>query len=181
VKHGLIADAEHFAWIESSADALLRRDSAALTALIGRSIAIKAEVVAADELETGRRAVLNAGHTVAHAIEQATAYAVPHGEAVALGLVAECRLGEALGVTEGGTAARVEALLGRLGLPVRLEDAPAADTILAAMGTDKKVRAGAPGFALARRVGEMEPFDGCWLASAPEAAVRAVIPKERSD
>jgi 3-dehydroquinate synthase len=178
VKHGLIADAGHFGWIESSVEALGRRDQAALAELIGRSIAIKAEVVAADEREAGRRAVLNAGHTVAHAIERATGYAVRHGEAVALGLIAECRLGEALGVTEPGTAARVEKLLGKLGggTAGRRDGGTAGvDAILAAMGTDKKTRAGAPGFALARRVGEMEPFDGCWIASAPEAAVRDAV------
>ena len=96
VKHGLIADLEHLAWLEANASALIRRDADALALLIGRSVAIKARVVAADERETGPRAMLNAGHTVAHAVELVTGYAVPHGEAVAIGLVAECRLGEAL-------------------------------------------------------------------------------------
>ncbi|HET7427516.1 MAG TPA: 3-dehydroquinate synthase, partial [Gemmatimonadales bacterium] len=86
VKHGLIADADYFAWMEREADALLRRDEAALTRLVRRSVEIKAEVVSADERESGRRAILNAGHTVAHALEHATGYALPHGEAVALGL-----------------------------------------------------------------------------------------------
>ena len=91
VKHGLIADAGYFEWMERETEALLRREEGALTHLIRRSVEIKAEVVGEDERETGRRAILNAGHTVAHALEQATAYAIPHGEAVAIGLVAESR------------------------------------------------------------------------------------------
>jgi 3-dehydroquinate synthase len=105
VKHGLIADAGYFAWMERDAEALIRRDEAALTRLVRRSVEIKAEVVSGDELEAGRRAILNAGHTVAHALERATDYGLPHGEAVALGLVAECALAEALGVAPAGPTA----------------------------------------------------------------------------
>ncbi len=90
--------------MERDAEALLRRDEAALTRLVRRSVEIKAEVVSGDEREAGRRAILNAGHTVAHALEQATGYGLPHGEAVALGLVAECALAEALGVAPPGPA-----------------------------------------------------------------------------
>ena len=104
VKHGLIADAAYFAWMEQEADALLRRDEAALTRLVRRSVEIKAEVVSGDERETGRRAILNAGHTVAHALEQRDGLCLPHGEAVALGLVAECALAEELGLAPSGVA-----------------------------------------------------------------------------
>ena len=122
VKHGLIADADYFAWMEREADALLARDEAALTRLVRRSVEIKAEVVSGDEREAGRRAILNAGHTVAHALERATGYGIPHGEAVALGLMAECALAEALGVASAGIGARVAALL----TPARPAGAPGA-------------------------------------------------------
>ena len=119
--------------------------------------------------------MLNAGHTVAHAIEQASGYAVPHGEAVALGLVAECRLGEALGVTEAGTAGRVAGLLTLLGLPVGLPAGPAVAALTAAMQLDKKTRSGFPGFAFPSGLGRMHRRDGDWVSPAPTEAVEAAL------
>jgi 3-dehydroquinate synthase len=174
VKHGLIADVAYFAWMEQEADTLLRRDEAALTRLVRRSVEIKAEVVSGDERETGRRAILNAGHTVAHALERVTAYTIPHGEAVALGLVAECALAEDMGLAPSGVAARVSALLGRLGLPVRLAQAMDPGRITAAMATDKKNRAARVRFSLPSRLGGMEG-EGGWTREAPETAVRRAL------
>lgn len=170
VKHGLIADAGHLEWIEASAAQLAERDLGAVTALIRRSIAIKADIVARDEREAGPRELLNAGHTVGHALEHAGGYQLLHGEAVAIGLVAECRIGEALGVTPGGTADRVEALLRALGLPVRT---PAGvevsrSDLLAAMGRDKKNRGGKLRMALPSEVGRGASVD------VPANAVRAL-------
>jgi 3-dehydroquinate synthase len=174
VKHGLIADAEYFAWMEREVDALLRRDETVLTRLVRRSVEIKAAVVSDDERETGRRAILNAGHTVAHALEHATAYGLPHGEAVALGLVAECALAEALGVAPAGLGHRVAGLLGRLGLPVRLPEPIVADRLLRAMGSDKKNRSARVRFALPSALGSMDPGDQ-WTREAPEAAIRRAL------
>jgi 3-dehydroquinate synthase len=173
VKHGLIADAGYFAWMEGNAEALLRRDEAALTRLVRRSVEIKAEVVGADEREAGRRAILNAGHTVAHALEHATGYALPHGEAVALGLVAECALAETIGAAPEGVRLRVSALLERLGLPVRLAEALDPDRVMAAMASDKKNRAARVRFALPSQLGEMHA--GAWTQEAPEAAIREAL------
>ncbi|HET7602034.1 MAG TPA: 3-dehydroquinate synthase [Gemmatimonadales bacterium] len=152
VKHGLIADAEHFGWIEQHAEALNARALDALETLVRRSVAIKAEIVASDEKESGRRAVLNAGHTVAHAIERETNYATLHGEAVAMGLVAECRLGEEMGVTEAGTADRVAKLLSRLNLPV--SSVMPVPSLVSSMRHDKKSRGGEIRLAVPVRVGE---------------------------
>ena len=163
MKHGLIADAEHFGWIEQHADALTARDLDALETLVRRSVAIKAEVVASDEKESGRRAVLNAGHTVAHAIERETNYATPHGEAVAMGLVAECRLGEEMGVTEAGTADRVAALLSRLKLPV--SPALPVSSLVAAMRHDKKAVRGEIRLVLPVRIGEVYRKDDEWTVA----------------
>ena len=174
VKHGLIADADYFAWMERDAEALLRRDEAALTRLVRRSVEIKAEVVSGDEREAGRRAILNAGHTVAHALEQATAYGLPHGEAVALGLVAECALAEGLGVAPAGLGRRVAGLLGRLGLPVRLPAPLDAQRVVRAMGTDKKNRGAKVRFALPRELGAMDEEER-WTREAPEAAIRDAL------
>lgn len=140
VKHGLISDSAYFEWIEASAERLGARDLAALTALIGRSVAIKAAVVQEDERESGRRATLNAGHTVAHALEHESGYRLAHGEAVSLGLVAECDMAERLGLAPSGLRGRVAALLERLGLPIRLPFPLAPELLLSAMSMDKKNR-----------------------------------------
>jgi 3-dehydroquinate synthase len=174
VKHGLIADADYFAWMEREAGALVGRDEAALTRLVRRSVEIKAEVVSRDEREAGQRAILNAGHTVAHALEHATGYGLPHGEAVALGLVAECALAEALGLAPAGLGGRVAALLERLGLPVRLSEPLPTDRLLQAMGTDKKNRRARVRFALPRALGSMDSGEQ-WTREAPEAAIRQAL------
>ena len=122
----------------------------------------------------GRRAILNAGHTVAHALEQATGYDIPHGEAVALGLVAECALAEGLGVAPAGMGARVAALLRRLGLPVRLAQAIDPDRLMDAMATDKKNRSGRVRFALPRELGAMDSAEG-WTREAPDPAIRTAM------
>ncbi|MFZ5624911.1 MAG: 3-dehydroquinate synthase [Gemmatimonadota bacterium] len=175
VKHGLVADLSYFEWIEHHADALLSRDAEAVTRLVTESVAIKARVVSEDEHETGRRATLNAGHTVAHAIEQATAYGMLHGEAVSLGLVAECGLAEVLGLAPAGTRARVTALLARLGLPVRLPPTVDPDRLLAAMRLDKKNRAGAVRFALPLGLGVTRARNGSWTVTAPDHAIRVAL------
>jgi len=174
VKHGLIADPEYFVWMERETGALLRRDEATLARLVRRSIEIKAEVVSGDERETGRRAILNAGHTVAHALERASAYSLPHGEAVALGLVAECALAERLGVSPAGLGERVAALLARLGLPVRLADPIDSARVIQAMGSDKKNRGAGVRFALPRGLGAM-PAAEHWTCEAPASAFREAL------
>ena len=133
VKHGLIADREYFRWIEREADALLRREPAALEHLVRRSVELKAEVVSADERETGRRAILNAGHTVAHALERVTSYEIPHGEAVAIGLVTECELAARLGRAAPAVGERVAQLLARLGLPTTMPGGLDPDALIVAM------------------------------------------------
>lgn len=174
VKHGLIADPAYFAWMERETEALLRRDEAALTRLVRGSVEIKAGVVGSDERESGQRAILNAGHTVAHALEQVSGYAIPHGEAVALGLVAECALAETLGIAAAGLTSRVSALLTSFGLPSRLAQPVATDRLMDAMAVDKKNRSGRVRFALPRALGTMDSEDG-WTREAPEPAIRHAL------
>ena len=174
VKHGLIADREYFTWLESGADALAAREPAALQHLVRRSVEIKAEVVSEDEREGGRRAILNAGHTVAHALEQASDFRLPHGEAVGLGLVAEAALATGLGLATPEAGARVAALLERLGMTTRVREELAEDRVLAAMASDKKNRAGGIRFALPRGVGTMGAGPE-WTVEAGEPAIRAAL------
>lgn len=174
VKHGLIADHAYFEWMEAEAAALGARDLSVLTRLIQRSVEIKAEVVSDDERESGRRAILNAGHTVAHALEQATNYELPHGEAVALGLVVECAIAEQLGIAPAGLGRRVAELLARLGLPERLPRRPEPTALIKSMAADKKNRSDRIHFALPTRLGEMQP-SGSWTTSVPAAAIEAAL------
>ena len=174
VKHGLIADEAYFAWMEKAADALAGRDPAALTRLIWRSVEIKADVVSGDERESGRRAILNAGHTVAHALEQTSNYELPHGEAVALGLVVECQLAEQLGLAPNGLRQRVADLLTRLGLPQQLSPGLDPGSVLGSMATDKKNRGDQIHFALPARVGAMHRAPE-WTIAVPPEAIRLAM------
>jgi 3-dehydroquinate synthase len=170
VKHGLIADRVYFEWIEAEVPALTRRDPQSLSRLVRRSVELKAEVVSQDERETGRRAILNAGHTVAHALEQVSGYQIPHGEAVALGLVVECEIAEQMGIAPAGLHRRVAELLTRLGLPARLPDLVDRAAVLGSMARDKKNRDTGIRFALAAAVGRMHEVDG-WTTTVPEDVI----------
>jgi 3-dehydroquinate synthase len=170
VKHGLICDDAYLAWIGEHAARLLARDLDALTHLVRRSVEIKADVVSRDEREAGPRAMLNLGHTVAHALEHASGYAMLHGEAVALGLRAELAMGEVAGVVAPGTLARATRVLDRLGLPKKT-DAPANERIRHAMRRDKKNLAGEVRFALPLEAGRMAARDGSWTTPLPDGAI----------
>ena len=169
VKYGVILDADFFAFLEESVDTILALDPAAIRQIIVRSCQLKADVVARDEREeTGLRAVLNFGHTIGHAIEAVAGYggAFRHGEAVAAGMVAECRLAERLGWIGPEVTARLESLVGRFGLPT---SAPGLDpdALMDAMGRDKKNQGGRIRFVLPRAIGRVELTD-----AASEADVR---------
>ncbi len=163
VKHAAIADAEQWRWLEDNAAAILERDVDVVAELVRRSVAIKARVVETDEHEQGERASLNAGHTVAHAIEQATDFAVPHGHAVAIGLITETRLAEQLGVAASGTADRITTLLARFGLPTTPPRALDPARLTAALQLDKKNRDGTIRAALLADIGRIaRSGEGGW-------------------
>ena len=175
VKHGVVADAAYFAFLEAAHGAVLGRDPDVLEQVVARSVAIKAEVVTADEREAGRRAILNFGHTIGHAIEAATQFAVLHGEAVAIGMACEARLAEAFAVAAPGTARRLGALLRQFGLPLERPAGVGVDAILGAMELDKKARGGAVRFALPRAIGTMQGDASGWTVAVPEPLVRQTL------
>lgn len=176
VKHGVIADAEYFAFLERDAAAVLARRDATLERLVARSVEIKAGIVARDEQEAGVRAVLNFGHTVGHAVEAASGFSLLHGEAVAIGMVYEARLAESLGIAPAGLAGQITGVLGKLGLPVARPGSASVDQLLKHMRSDKKVRASEIRFALPRRVGEMHvDARGAATVPAPEALIREIL------
>ena len=139
VKYGAIREEPFLGWLEQKADALNARLPDALMQAIYRSVASKAEVVAADERESGQRALLNFGHTFGHALETATGYQrYRHGEAVAIGMCLAARLSEILGMAPMGVADRLTALLNRLELPTQLPDDLDPEHLLKLMRLDKK-------------------------------------------
>lgn len=153
VKHGAIADPEYLEWIESAAGELLAGDSEALSRLIVRSVEIKSEIVKRDETEAGPRKLLNFGHTIGHAVEALSGYALLHGEAVAIGMVEEARIGERCGITAAGTAARLRGVLSRLGLPTSLPLEMSVDEVIEWTRADKKAREGRVQYSLIEAVG----------------------------
>jgi len=153
VKYGLICDAEFFTWLEAHADDLVGRDPEALQYAIRRSCEVKAGIVAADELERGRRALLNLGHTYGHAIEHCIGYGEwLHGEAVAAGMCMAVEFSVQLGQAAPAELERTRALLARLNLPVKPPKITT-DAFRAAMSIDKKVIAGEIRLVLLRGIG----------------------------
>jgi 3-dehydroquinate synthase len=153
IKYGCIRDTALFEWLEGNTARILARDTAALTRAITRSCEIKAMIVAQDEREQGLRAILNFGHTFAHAIEAATGYAqYLHGEAVALGMLLATELSGRLGMIESGVTRRVRALLSMAGLPTVMPRLGGA-RMLELMQMDKKVQGGALRLVLLEQLG----------------------------
>jgi 3-dehydroquinate synthase len=154
IKHGVVLDADYFADLEASRAPLLARDLPTLTRIIAGSCRLKASVVERDETDAELRNVLNYGHTIGHAVEAATGYTRwVHGEAVSLGMAAEARLAERVGIAAAETTARQIGLLRAVGLPVEGSGAaPAA--VLEALARDKKARDGRVPFVLAPEIGK---------------------------
>lgn len=155
MKYGVIRNPAIFELMESQRDALLRRDGRVLEALIADCIRVKAEVVGRDEREGGERRILNFGHTIGHALEAETNYRrLLHGEAVGWGMIAACRIGAEMGVTDDETAWRIIRLVESYGpLPkVSVEG----KRILKRLASDKKAVGGVPHFVLATAVGKVE-------------------------
>ena len=154
IKYGLIRDLPFLEWLENHIEQLLARDAAALTEAIERSCRNKADIVAADERETGERALLNLGHTFGHAIETGMGYGEwLHGEAVAVGMNLAADLSARLGWLKGEQVERVRALLARARLPLNAPEGLTADDFLRLMAVDKKVKEGQLRFILLRALG----------------------------
>lgn len=169
IKYGAIADTEFFGWLEDNLDALLAKEAEALARAIQRSCELKAEVVADDERETGRRAILNFGHTFGHAIEHCQGYGEwLHGEAIAAGMLMAAELS---GIVEAESG-RLRTLIERAGLPVR-PPAIGAEAMLDAMGLDKKALSKKLRFVVLDKLGDArvtEDYDAKRLTRALAAA-----------
>ncbi|MGF7158432.1 3-dehydroquinate synthase [Rhodoligotrophos appendicifer] len=160
VKYGLLGDRGFYDWLDAHLENIVNQDGADRLHAIATCCRAKAEIVVEDEFETGRRALLNLGHTFGHALEAATGYSdrLIHGEAVAIGTAQAFRFSERLGLCAGGTALRVETHLRRAGLPIDVSaipgDLPGAGELVEIMRQDKKAIAGKLTFILVRGIGE---------------------------
>ena len=160
IKYGLLGDFSFFEWLETNGGAVLAREPTALAHAVTRSVEMKAEIVAEDETEQGRRALLNLGHTFGHALESETGYgaALLHGEAVGAGQALAFRFSAAQGLCAGQDAARATAAIAAAGLPTRLDEVPGhpfdATALVRHMAQDKKAEAGRLTFILSRALGD---------------------------
>lgn len=154
IKHGIIQDAGYFGFLEEGMDALMRLDAAAVETAVAGSCRIKAAVVEQDEREDDRRAILNFGHTIGHALESFTGYErFLHGEAVAIGMIQAAALSAGQGLLSAAELERVEALVRRAGLPWRVPEDIALEDLIAGMALDKKSQAGKIKFVLCEGIG----------------------------
>jgi 3-dehydroquinate synthase len=179
IKYGLLGDFSFFEWLESHGGDVIARAPEALARAVARSVAMKAEIVAQDEKEQGRRALLNLGHTFGHALESETGYgeALLHGEGVGAGMALAFRFSARQGLCAGQDAVRATAAIAAAGLPTRLEQVPGypfkVERLLGHMAQDKKAEGGALTFILARKLGE------AFVAKAVDpAAVRQFLIEE---
>lgn len=176
VKYGALGDADFFAWLEANAADLIDGDLEARAEAVRRSCAAKAEIVAADERESGRRALLNLGHTFGHALEAALGFGdtLLHGEGVAIGMAMAFDLSVRLGFCPEADRDRLVAHLSQVGLPTDLArpglDALDADRLLALMAADKKAEAGRLVFVVADGIGRARVD-----RTVPVDAVRATL------
>lgn len=160
IKYGLLGDFGFFEWLEAHGAQVLAREPAALTAAVARSVEMKAEIVAEDETEQGRRALLNLGHTFGHALEAETGFGdgLLHGEAVAAGQALAFRFSAMQGLCPTQDATRAAAAIAQAGLPTTLADVAAkpfdADRLVRHMAQDKKAEGGRLTFILARGLGD---------------------------
>jgi len=170
IKHGLILDSDFFQWLENHLDEVMAQEADALAFIVRRSCEIKAAIVAEDERERGRRALLNLGHTFGHALESLGGYREwLHGEAVAIGISLAARTSSALGMISDADCERIESLLERARLPVSAGNVDG-DALLELMKLDKKASARGLNMVLLESVGR-----GVVVPAPEQALLRDVV------
>ncbi|MHC4443015.1 MAG: 3-dehydroquinate synthase [Planctomycetota bacterium] len=179
IKHGIIRDADFFAWHEENVESILGYDLEALNTLSEHNVRIKADIVAKDERElTGLRSLLNFGHTIGHAIESAMARKGDpwrHGECVAVGMVAACEMSVVAGKLDGQSADRVTTLLERAKLPTSAPLVSGRGELMDLMRSDKKVAAGKIRFVLLDTIGKAklhEDIKPAWIEAGLDRVIK---------
>lgn len=153
IKYGAIDDEKMFCSLEDSMEAVKTRDPRLMLNLVENCCRIKKSIVEIDEKEQGLRRILNFGHTLGHAFETVSGFSITHGEGVALGMIAAARLSEKNGYLKNDEAARIEALICRAGLPVRIPESLDGEKIVDRLNMDKKRKGDVINFVLLKKIG----------------------------
>lgn len=176
VKHGCLGDRELFEYLENNVERIFAVDTDACEYIAEHNCRVKYQVVMKDERENGLREVLNLGHTVGRAVETVSDYQLYHGEAVAIGLTAQARLGEKLGYLTTDERIRVEELLKKAKLPVTVPEYVDKDVLVKKLYTDKKVRDGKLRFVFQKGIGSVMQFgENNFAQQIAEPEIAAVI------
>ena len=158
IKHACLGDAEMFEYLEADIEKIFDNDIKACEYIAEKNCAVKYQVVMQDERESGLREILNLGHTVGRAVETVSGYELLHGEALAIGMIAQVKLGEKLGFISSENAQRVIDLYKRARLPVRIPDYIDKAELVKKLYTDKKVRDGKLRFVFQKEIGDVMQF-----------------------
>lgn len=179
VKHGLIADAGYFEFIETHLDEILARSPDVLETLARSNCRIKGRVVEEDPFEKNKRRILNYGHTIGHAVEAASNYEMLHGEAVAVGILAAGQIEVELGFSQPDQLDRIQAVLEKLGVPTRIPANMAPEQLIDLMRHDKKAVDQWPKFVLLDRIGQVHCDAGQYAVPVGREVVSSVLMKLR--
>jgi len=175
VKHAALSDEALLDRLVTDATALRARDAEALSDTVARSMAVKLQLVAADEQDHGLRQALNFGHTVGHALERASEYRVGHGHAVAVGMCVESDAAVRAGLMAPTVRDRIVGVIEALGLPARLPADISHTALTAALVLDKKNRGGEVRYAFPGALGQVATFGGQYTTALPDDAVGAAL------
>ena len=177
VKHAIIADSKYFDFLEDNIDAILKRESAILERVAHFNCKIKGSVVEADPGEQNMRRILNYGHTVGHALEQASGFELLHGEAVAVGIIAAGLIEVELGLAKPRRLDRIRRIFEKLGVPTTLPEDLAVDNLFELIKHDKKAINKWPRFVLISRIGQVHQADGQYAVEVERELVEKILDK----
>jgi 3-dehydroquinate synthase len=162
IKHALIDDAEYFSLLESSIDNIRQKNKTALLYIIKRSCEIKSAIVLEDQTEKSKREILNFGHTIAHALEISTQYAIGHGQAVAIGMMVECYISNQMGLLSDAHFHQIKQLILNLNIPLKFEIISTKADIIKAFDMDKKTKQNKHRFVLLSKIGTVLHTDNAY-------------------
>jgi len=176
VKHGLIRDRDFFNFLKENMDAILNKNQAVMQEVLSRNVKIKADIVASDEKEASLRKILNFGHTIGHAVEKLSNFNLLHGEAIAIGIVAESQLANKLGILSDKDFIEIKQIFDKMGLSTNIPKEIKTKDIMDIIKIDKKARNTIPEFSLIETIGKHKTFKNGKVACAfKESIVREAI------
>lgn len=175
IKHGIILNSQLFDYLEANSNRILELDPAVVEKAIFESCRIKVVVIEEDEKEQGKRRLLNFGHTIGHAIEKLSQYSIPHGEAVAIGILVESYISVQLGILSQKSFERIKDVLVQYQVPLCLPSKYPEQAFIASMSLDKKSLNGRPRFIIVDEIGSSLPYDSSYCISIEEVLLKQAV------